>query len=179
MIQEYLKPKQMKNGEKGPSNNTSLHYSPHRAVIKPNRKSQNYSKVESIGSHSSHDLVAQPVTSPQQQKTKQCLDASNDHIHTIRKATTNRRPTDYHRHVGFRLFRKDHRLATCAIYLSHNNHKKYEAVINCVNCLTSSHKAEGCTSRNPYSTCNGKHYSSLKGHPRLFPTNELKERSQS
>ncbi|XP_054089545.1 uncharacterized protein LOC128922577 [Zeugodacus cucurbitae] len=100
---------------------------------------------------------------------------NENYHHKTRKTITHRGIT--HRHVACGLCKKDHRLATCTMYLSVNIYKKYEVVIKyryCVNCLARSHKTEECTSKNRCSTCNGKHHTSLHGHPRLYTENEGK-----
>lgn len=80
------------------------------------------------------------------------------------------KPTREYRHVACGLCRRDHRLLTCSRYTELNLHEKYDAVIKlhyCINCLARSHLTAKCTSSQNCATCNGKHHTSLHGHPRL------------
>ncbi|XP_054745957.1 uncharacterized protein LOC129250352 [Anastrepha obliqua] len=76
-----------------------------------------------------------------------------------------------HRHVACGICKKDHRLVTCSKYTNMNLKEKYDAVTThkyCINCLARSHRTKSCTSEKRCSTCNGKHHSTLHGHPRLY-----------
>ncbi|XP_018789345.1 PREDICTED: uncharacterized protein LOC108969221 isoform X1 [Bactrocera latifrons] len=109
-------------------------------------------------------------TLPIIREEKECDD------HTTRKTISHHRKNTSNRHVACGICKKDHRLVTCVTYSAYNINKKYEAVIKhhyCVNCLARPNKTEGCTSKNRCSICHGQHHSSLHGHPRLYPINNV------
>ncbi|XP_054082405.1 uncharacterized protein LOC128922218 [Zeugodacus cucurbitae] len=89
---------------------------------------------------------------------------------TARRTITHPAKRTY-KHVACGICKKDHRLVTCSNFTKMNLNEKFDAVTKyryCVNCLARSHQTQKCTSEKRCNTCNGKHHSSLHGHPRLF-----------